>query len=229
MSASTAVKRTPLHDRAQQLEAQFAEDRGWQVPEVYTTVEAEAAAAREGVVLADETANGKLLVEGQEAEAVILEVFGISGLAVGDGTSVEPDRVYRLRSDLFFVAPSDEDAALKRLQASAEASERFVTVTDVTHGRSEIRVIGPASSALMRKVCGLDFHPEAFPDGAARQSSVARTAQLMIRRDMGELPAFSVIGARSLGAYLWEVLMEAGEEWRIVPIGRAAVSVLEKG
>ena len=79
-------------------------------------------------------------------------------------------------------------------------------MTDVTHGRSEIRVVGPASTSLMRKVCGLDFHPEAFPDGAARQSDVAKTTQLVIRRDIGELPAFSVIGARSLGAYLWDTM-----------------------
>ena len=126
------------------------------------------------------------------------------------------------------MAPSDEGAALKRLRASVQESERFVTVTDVTHGRSEIRVVGPASASLMRKVCGLDFHPEAFPDGAARQSSVAKTTHLVIRRDIGELPAFSVICARSLGAYLWDTMMEAGQEWDAVPIGRAALRALRE-
>jgi heterotetrameric sarcosine oxidase gamma subunit len=226
---SAAVKLTPLHAAAQQREAQFVEYQGWLVAEAYTTVGAEVAAAREGVVLADETPNGKLTVEGLEAEAVIQAAFGLSGLTVGDGDAVEMDHVYRLRNDLFFIRmpPGGEGATLKSVTASVQEAGLFVTVTNVTHGRSEIRVIGPASRALMRKVCGLDFYSEAFPDGAARQSSVAKTTQLVIRRDIGPLTAFSIIGARSLGAYLWDILLESGQELGVVPVGRAALQALE--
>lgn len=226
---SAAIKLTPLHAAAQQCEARFVEYRGWRVAEAYAG--AEVAAAREGVVLADETPNGKLMVEGLEAEAVIQAVFGLSGLAVGGGGAVETDRVYRLRNDLFLIhtPPGGEGATLKRVTARVQEASLFVTVTDVTHGRSEIRVVGPESPALMRKVCGLDFYSGAFPDGAARQTSVAKTAQLVIRRDIGPLRAFSIIGARSLGAYLWDTLLESGQALGAVPVGRAALQALEAG
>ena len=47
---------------------------------------------------------------------------------------------------------------------------------------------------------GLDFAEASFPNNRARQSSLAKTRQLILRRDFGALPAYTVIGARSLAA-----------------------------
>ena len=74
-TSKTPIKLTPLHWTAQRLGATFTEQRGWRIPEVYTTPEDEITAAREGIVLADETPNGKLLLEGDHAESVLMEAF----------------------------------------------------------------------------------------------------------------------------------------------------------
>ncbi len=224
-TSKTPIKLTSLYSIAQRLGATFTEQRGWCIPEVYTTLEAEVAAARERIALADETLNGKLLVEGDQAESVLMDAFDLGSLQINEGR----DGIYRLRNDLFFIStpPGREVSAEKKLTtASAAASEQFVTVTDVTHGRVEIRVIGPDSQALLSKVCGLDFHPSAFPNETAKQSSLAKTTQLIIRRDIGELPTFSIIGTQSLGPYVWDTMMEAGKEFGIVPIGRATLLAL---
>lgn len=220
------IKLTPLHTIAQRLGATFTEQRGWRIPEVYTTPEAEITAARERIVLADETSNGKLLLEGDHAESVLRAVFDLGTLEINEGR----DGVYRLRHDLFFIStpPGREASRQKKLTTTSAASDQFVTVTDVTHGRAEIRVIGPNSQELLSKVCGLDFHSSAFPNETAKQSSLAKTTQLIIRKDIGELPAFSIIGAQSLGPYVWDTLMDAGREFGVVPIGRAALAVLEE-
>ena len=205
--------------------ATFAEQRGWCIPDVYTTSEAEIAAARERLALADETPNGKLLLEGDQAESVLMAAFNLNSLKINEGR----DGIYRLRNDLFFIStpPGREVSAQKKLTTASTASEQFVTVTDITHGRAEIRVIGPNSQTLLSKVCGLDFHPSRFPNETAKQSSLAKTTQLIIRCDIGELSAFSIIGAQSLGPYVWDTLMEASREFGIVPIGRAALAALE--
>ena len=225
-TSKTPIKLTPLHSIAQRLGATFTEQRGWRIPEVYTTPEAEIAAAQERIALADETPNGKLLLEGDQAESVLMEAFDLDSLQVNEGR----DGIYRLRNDLFFIStpPGREVRARKKLTTESAASEQFVTVTDITHGRAEIGVIGPASQALLSKVCGLDFHPSAFPNETAKQSSLVKTTQLIIRCDIGELPAFSIIGAQSLGAYVWDTVMEAGREFGLVPIGRAALAELLK-
>ena len=223
-TSKTPIKLTSLYSIAQRLGATFTEQREWCIPEVYTTLEAEVAAARERIALADEMPNGKLLVEGDQAESVLMDAFDLGSLKINEGR----DGIYRLRNDLFFIStlPGREVSAQKKLTTASAASEQFVTVTDVTHGRAEIRVIGPDSQALLSKLCGLDFHPSAFPNEAAKQSSLAKTTQLIIRRDIGELPAFSIIGTQSLGPYVWDTMMEAGKEFGIVPIGRATLLAL---
>ena len=223
-TSKTPIKLTPLHAIAQRLEAKFTEQSGWRIPEVYTTLEAEIAAASERIALADETPNGKLLVEGEGAESVLMDAFDLGSLKINEGR----DGIYRLRNDLFFIStpPGREVSTQKKLTTASAKSETFVTVTDITHGRAEIRVIGPNSQALLSKLCGLDFHSSAFPNETAKQSSLAKTTQLIIRRDIGELPTFSIIGTQSLGPYVWDTMMEAGKEFGLVPIGRAALVAL---
>ena len=177
------------------------------------------------MALADETANGKIRVEGEDAHAS----WESLDLEIGGGAVVGSERVYRLRSDCFFVLTSpSRDIAFRRTLVD-RATDRFVTVTNLTHAWSEIRVLGPSAPSLMSRVCGLDFTDAAFPEGAAKQTSVARTTQLVIRRDAVDLPAFSVLGARSLAAYLWEILMEAGADLQIAPVGLNAIRALESG
>ena len=225
-SSRTPIKLTPLYSTAQRLGATFTEQRGWHIPDVYTTPEAEITAARERLALADETPNGKLLLEGDQAESVLMAAFDLNSLKINEGC----DGIYRLRNDLFFIStpPGREVSARKKLRTASTASEQFVTVTDITHGRVEIRVIGPHSQELLSKVCGLDFQSSAFPNETAKQSSLAKTTQLIIRCDIGELSAFSIIGSQSLGPYVWDTMMEAGREFGIVPIGTAALAALEE-
>ncbi len=232
MSAvETPIKLTPLHAVGQRLGAQLVERDGWHIPEVYTNLQSELAAARQGVALADQSPRGKIAVEGVEAAQLVHQVYGVDELDVGSGAVVENAHIYRLRRDVFFVstAPNVQESEYARLSEQVEAAELFVTLSDGTHGQSEILAVGPASPTLMRKVCGLDFHNDALADGQARQTSVAKINQLIIRRDLGNLPAYALIGARSLGEYLWGVLQEAGEEWDVAPIGLAALDSLMQG
>ena len=78
----------------------------------------------------------------------------------------------------------------------------------------------------------MDLHPKAFPNNSAKQSSVAKTSQLIIRSDRVSasgattVTAYTLIGARSLAAYLWETVLEAGRDLGIAPIGQAALEQL---
>ncbi|MGH7498903.1 MAG: hypothetical protein ACREL3_08635, partial [Gemmatimonadales bacterium] len=134
--------------------------------------------------------------------------------------------VYRLRADRYFIetAPAAEGALCRRLEEQAVRSHRFVTPTDVTHGWAEICVVGQKSRELLSKLCGLNLEAAAdYPDGTAVETSVAKIYQLVIRRDLGPVPAYFLVGARSLGAYLWDALMQAGREWSIGTVGLSSV------
>ncbi len=224
MTQDTSSKLSPLSLIQERLGARFSELAGWRIPEAYSDTASEKNAAENALVLVDDTPNGKLTVEGNDAGYVLKTVLKVHATGIGEGEAIPEGMVYRLRSDHYFIStsPGSESDIRKRL---AEGSgPRFVTVTDMTHGWSEIRVLGAASPELMAKVCGLDLGD--FPSGTARQTSVAKTNQLVVRTLVGEMHAFSLLGARSLAAYLWEVLMEAGEEWGMIPAGNKAIREL---
>lgn len=226
----TPTKLSPLNTATHHLGAKFVEMGGWRFAESYASVEAEVAAARQSVALADASAHGKVQVEGVAALDVVRAAFGSAPEAIGSGAKVDGGYVYCLRPDQLFILtpPGGEIEAQARLEKAAADRNVFVTVTDLSQGLAEMRLIGPESRALLSKLCGLDFDAAAFPNMSARQTSLAKTKQLIIRRDFGSLPTFTFAGAQSLSAYVWEVVMETGQEFGIAPIGVAAMRILEE-
>ena len=224
------IKLTPLHSFFQQCNVQLIEHQGWKTPQVYTTREAELEAAQQRVAIADVSSNGKIMVQGDRAHSFLAVVLGLPVVSINAGALVMDARIYRLRNDIFFIStlPGKEEIIKENLVTATQESDQFITITDVTHGRSEIMVIGPNSQELLSKLCGLDFHPSVFPNMAAKQSGFAKTTQLIIRRDIVGLAAFSIIGARSLGEYLWHTVIEAGCEWDITLIGQSALNTLQE-
>ena len=219
------IKRTPLHAVLQKQGVAFTELAGWQVADQFSSAEAEMTAAKTAVALADQSANGKLTVQGTEAAAALSAAFKIDSLAIGEGTAVARNLVYRLRHDFFFVntPPGFEAEAVAKLEKAAENIETLLTINDISNGRFQFQVIGPQSAALLSRLCGLDFHPAVFPDKHAKQSSVAKISQTILRHDSGELPLYSLIGAGSFGQYIWETVLEAGETLGIKLIGHSAL------
>lgn len=223
------VKHTPIYAQLQHLNAKLGERSGWQVAESIGSLESQIAAARSRLALADESANGKIFVEGEAVEAAVQRAFGVGGLTVHGGRAFAGGHVYRLRGDIYFVhtPPGGESAAVSKLSAAVDDSQ-LVTPTEVTHGCAELRLVGRGCAALLSKLCALDFADREFPDGSAKQSSLAKTPQLIIRKDVGGLPSYAMIGPRSLGAYVWDAIMVAGGEWGIAPVGAAAIDSMEK-
>ena len=198
-----ASKRTPIVEATGPAATPSIEDAGW-------LVSAPAAIVTGDLALEDESHYGKLLIHGR-AGGTALTALGLSaptevGSSVGDGQR----RAYRLRPDQLFIstAPGQEAATLAALVAAA--GDELITVTDVTHGRAQLRVSGARAAEVLSRLCALDFHDAHFPNETARQTSVAKTTQLVIRDDLGDgRPSYRLIGARSLGAYLWTTLLEA--------------------
>jgi heterotetrameric sarcosine oxidase gamma subunit len=208
-------KRSPIHDIALELNAEFVVQDGWAVPRTYGAVSATEDNMIHSVVLCDRSENGKFRIEGKTAGPFLQA----DDLPINAGKAIESGQLYRLRQDLFLLctlAPrADTEASLAQ---RAMDSPDLITVTDLTHGQAELWMIGPKSAALLSQICGLDFYDSQFPSGAAKQSSVAKTNQIVIRHDLGDVPAYILIGPRSLAAYLWKTIMKAGQDLGILPV-----------
>lgn len=226
--AESAIRRSPIHPPDEPAAVSFSNFAGWQLPTDYGDPVAETATARKGIALADDSGCGKIHVQGR-AGGEVVAVLGIDvPERIGTGAPASGLAVYRLRADQLFILtpPGAEHGVIAEL-AAANTGPELVTVSDVTDGRAQLRLIGPRSAELLSRLCSLDFDPSRFPNRTAKQSSIAKTTQLIIRDDLpGDLLGWRLIGARSLAAYLWTILLEAGHDLSIRPIGQRALAIL---
>lgn len=225
----TMIRLSPLHQKQLSLGATFGKVSKWQVAQTFSQHSTETSTAQEDVTLSDLSDRAKVMIEGDGAEALLKSVYAVSNLAINAGKTIGNDlHVYRLRRDRFYISgpTGTETTIVEQLNTALSQIDSLTTVTDVTNGRAELLLVGPKSAECLSRLCGLDFYESEFPKHTAKQSSVAKTRQLVIRRDMGELPTYTLSGGRSLAVYLWETIMEAGRDLQIRPMGRKALEAL---
>ena len=232
MTDNTPVKQSPIHTQALKMGARFMDGAGWQMPSQFSTQESEETAARSRVALADVSNRGKIYLEGKTAATILSLLDSQAVPGIGQGIQQNDRTIFRLRADQFFISTTAEEveSVAAELTATAQKSAELITVTDMTHGRSQLWVVGPQAAELLSRLCSLDFHDHHFPNLTARHSSVAKTRQLILRHDFGRpapLPVYGLIGSRSLAAYLWETTLEAGRDLDIIPIGQITLDRLK--
>ena len=93
--------------------------------------------------------------------------------------------------------------------------EELVSVFDVTHGRALMRITGAKTADLLAKVCGIDLSEGVTPDGAAFRSSVAKLVTDVVRDDLDGERSYLLHCERSAGQYLFDALIDAGDEFGI--------------
>ena len=93
----------------------------------------------------------------------------------------------------------------------------FATALDWTHGRALFRVTGRDASRMLEKVCSLDWSDPMTPDGAVASASVAKVTCDIARHDADGTPSYLIFCDRSFGQYLFDALLDAGEEFGITP------------
>jgi len=49
---------------------------------------------------------------------------------------------------------------------------------------------------------------------------------ILLRRDLGDLPAFEIYAARNYGAYLWEAFLDVGKTRGLVSCGHESEGLL---
>jgi sarcosine oxidase, subunit gamma len=112
--------------------------------------------------------------------------------------------------DRWFVV--DNRDQLETLNASlAHAAAMGFAVTDLSHGRTVLRISGRKARDVLAKGCALDLHPGVFPGGACAATSVAGVAAVLIVVDNAS--TYDLYVPRTYGQYVWEWLYEAAAEY----------------
>ena len=162
------------------------------------------------LVLVDASATTKWLVRGSAEGAAASRLgapFGSSRTAEG-GALVLGSRPGEWIVLGAAAAVAEAVSGLEALDASD-----FVSALDWTHGRAMFRVTGADASRMLEKVCSLDWSDPMTPDGAVASASVAKVTCDIARNDVDGVPSYLIFCDRSFGQYLFDALIDAGEEF----------------
>ena len=184
----------------------MAEHHGWRTPAVFTSEQDEAALVRQGAGLSDVSWTTKLDLKGP----------GLNALpALGE----------RARS--WSLGPTHLLVTCDPNALPSVSSSKGVWVTDVTSVFAQFLLAGPAARDVLCKLTSLNVSEKALPDSDCGQASVAHVRAIILRRDLGPLPAFYLLVSREYGESVWDSLLHAGQEFRITQFGLKALQILE--
>jgi len=145
-----------------------------------------------------------------EEKAVIAAIRKVAGLTLpdgaGGGAAKDVKAAFGFAPGKFLVIDENEglaDAFTRAIKVETG------TVTDLSHGRTAIRITGPKAEWVLAKFFAIDFSPTAFPVGAGR-STVHHDIFAQIQRSAPT--QFDVYVFRSFARSFWTALCHASEE-----------------
>jgi sarcosine oxidase, subunit alpha len=234
------AQRTSIHHRHKELGGRMMWTGTWRRPHSYGDVEAEVQAVHGAAGLIDVSTLGKLIVSGPDAaeflERLYPNRFGdmkpgrirYAVLNTDSGRIMDDGTIARLDEDTYYVTTTSTGAG-----AVVEWFEWWnavwgydLHVADVTGGIAAVNVAGPRARDLMARLTDLDVSNEGLSYLDARQGAIAGVPCLVLRIGfVGEL-GYELHFPSPYGEYMWDTLLERGEDLGIRPFGLEPQRVL---
>ncbi len=251
------VRKTPLHDWAEEQGAVFVETGLWMRSSWFpregedwlASASREVLNTRGSVGICDVSTLGKIDVQGKDAGVFLDKLYcnTFSTLAVGkaryglmlreDGIVYDDGTTSRLAEDHYVMTTTTANAAKVMAQMEFAHQALFpdldVTYVSVTEQWAQMAVAGPKSRATLQKlVDDLVMTDETVPYMAALEVTIMHgiPARLFRLSFSGE-HAYELAVPADYGSMVARAVMQAGEEFGICPYGVEALSIMriEKG
>src|SRR5262245_8293480 len=221
------AERTPLHDLTAQSGAVFTQQAGWEVPAHFGDPAAEYRQARQGAVLFDTSACGKVEVAGAEAGSFLHNLCSndIKNLDIGAGCeaffatptakTVDHVLIYHLLlhdgRDGFWidVAPGRGEKLIQYLDRYLISEQ--VEFADRTREFAQMHLAGPQAKAVLEKAL-LDDVPELGPLQHMVRTFGTSSHSHIRRHEPLALPGYDIVCLSALAANVWGLLTRAGAQ-----------------
>ena len=229
------LKKTPLYDIHQKLNARMVPFAGWEMPVQYKGVMEEHRCVREKVGLFDISHMGEIIIEGERAEEFInfittndirRAVDGQCQYAVmcnDSGGCVDDVISYKYSTRKYLVVVNASNTE-KDYNWMLSKNSFGVTIQNKSPDYCQLALQGPKAVDVMATILNqnlVDWKPFTFREinFLGSQSIVSRTGYT------GE-DGFEIYAPWNSAITLWEGLMKAGETFGIQPIGLGARDTL---
>lgn len=228
------TKETFLHDKHIALGAKMVDFAGWSMPVQYTSIIEEHKTVREKVGLFDVSHMGEVFVSGKDAMEFLNKIVPqditklnyekavYCQLTNENGGLIDDLIIYKLGILEYLVICNasriDED-----LNWMVRNSKGFdVKIDNQSHNYSLLAVQGPNADELMRKL-GLSTHQESF---TIKPDKIAGIKVLVSRTGYTGEDGYEILVENNNSEYLWDKILESGNEFGIKPIGLGARDTL---
>ncbi|MEE9162784.1 MAG: glycine cleavage T C-terminal barrel domain-containing protein, partial [Candidatus Neomarinimicrobiota bacterium] len=234
------IKRTPMDRKHRELGAPIVDLGPWQRAYSYGSPQEECLAVRHRVGIIDVSTLGKLDVRGRDAPALLDKVYthrfsslGIGriryGLLCSDNSTILDDgTVARMGEDRYFVTTTtgNVDFIEEWFKWWLAGTGMCAHVTNLTSAFAAVNVAGPRARDTLVKLTDIDLSPDAFRYMRSAQGTVAGVPAIFLRIGFVGETGWELHVPAEYGEYLWDTLMEAGQEFGIAPFGLEAQRIL---
>lgn len=214
------IKETCLHPFHTELHARMEEFAGYDMPIVYTTIQAEHLAVRNDVGMFDVSHMGEIEVRGKDAlkfvdyiftNEILSKPFGkvVYGFMLYEnGTIVDDLLVYLVNQENVFLVVNASNIA-KDYAWIVEQTEGFdVTIVNLSEEYSEVAVQGPNAETKIKEVFGLDLSELSF--FTFGRFLINGDEYLISRTGYTGEDGFEIYGSNLDIPFIWEELHLAG-------------------
>ncbi len=245
------TRKTPMHDWHEKNNAVFVDAGAWKRPRYYkqgneTLLEAskrEAKNVRENVGICDVTTLGKIDIKGPDAAEFLNRVYTNAWLKlpVGkarygvmlreDGMIMDDGTTTRISENHYHMTTTTAQAAnvLSHLEYYLQIvwPELNVNVVSTTEQWAGAAIAGPKSRDMLSKLFpDLDVSNEALPFMGYIESNLFGVPARIFRISFSGELAYEVNVESNYGLFMWEKMMEIGQEFNNQPYGTEALSTL---
>ena len=224
------IRRSPLYRALAAHGARFEALNGFAVATDFGREAADEARQAESLGLADLTPFPRIGFKGW----AIADWLAGCGAALGEEsnrayTQADGTRIARLAPGeaLVLAGRRGESALIEildRAWSMAEADGCYRVARDETS--CWLLLAGAHAPSMLAKVCAVDLRPQVFAPDAVAQTNVARLNVIVMRGDIGDVPAFDLITDVASAVYLWGALLDAMAEYDGAPVGLGALRTL---
>ena len=245
------TRKTPMHEWHEKNNAVFVDAGAWKRPRYYkkgdeTLFQAskrEAKNVRENVGICDVTTLGKIDIKGPDAAEFLNRVYTNAWLKlpVGkarygvmlreDGMIMDDGTTTRISENHYHMTTTTAQAAnvLSHLEYYLQIvwPELNVNVVSTTEQWAGAAIAGPKSRDMLSKLFpDLDVSNEALPFMGYIESNLFGVPARIFRISFSGELAYEVNVESNYGLFMWEKMMEIGQEFNNQPYGTEALSTL---
>lgn len=231
------MKKTPLYEKHVAAGGEIIDFGGWALPVKYTSIIEEHQTVRTGAGLFDVSHMGEVMVTGKDACAFINSMVtnDITKTAIGrityspmcyrDGGVVDDLLVYCIGPEtyLLVVNASNTDKDYQWLVDNVTGDVKLENISDQV---AQVALQGPKSKAILSKLVDVAILDEMKYYGFTHDVKINGMPVLVSRTGYTGESGYEIYTGAADGPALWDIIMAAGQEEGLVPVGLGARDTL---